>query len=52
MTSFSYLEQNQKNDQQWLFCLLRAIFQEFCLHSPRSGFPWPQDPTRIDHCYR
>jgi hypothetical protein len=29
--SFSYLRQNQKNDQQWLFCLFCAISQKFVL---------------------
>jgi hypothetical protein len=28
-SSFSYLGQNQKNDQQWLFCLFCAISQKF-----------------------
>jgi hypothetical protein len=29
--SFSYLGQNQKNDEQWLFCLFCAISQKFVL---------------------
>jgi hypothetical protein len=29
-SSFSYLGQNQKNDQQGLFCLFCAISQKFC----------------------
>jgi hypothetical protein len=30
-SSFSYLGQNQKNYQQWLFCLFCAISQNFVL---------------------